>query len=100
MIEQSAILREAENFVSDLLKEQRSENLVFHNFQHTLDTVTRSKKVSNAYAEMSKEDLEALLIATWFHDTGYTSLYEGHEEQSKEIATAFLQKTISLSGNK
>ncbi|KKM62369.1 hypothetical protein LCGC14_1522350 [marine sediment metagenome] len=40
---------------------------------------------------LSKEEMEVLLIAAWFHDTGFAHTKEDHEEGSVLIATGFLQ---------
>jgi len=35
--------------------------------------------------------MEILLLAAWFHDTGYTTTANGHEERSAGIAERFLK---------
>jgi predicted metal-dependent HD superfamily phosphohydrolase len=85
------IVDEAGRHVFDLFKERLSQNYVYHNYQHTLETVETSKKIAKAYPELSDEEIEILLLAAWFHDTGYVYAYSGHEEKSKEIVAEFLE---------
>jgi PKD repeat protein len=40
---------------------------------------------------IADEELEVALIAAWFHDTGMTEKYQGHEEVSKKLARQFLE---------
>ncbi len=79
----------AEKFVFDLFKEKLSSQFVYHNFNHTLETVEACKTISKGYS-LDENQLEILLLAAWFHDTGYAYVYKGHEEKSVEIATQFL----------
>jgi predicted metal-dependent HD superfamily phosphohydrolase len=45
------------------------------------------------YYQLNEEDYFVLMVAAWFHDTGYSSgQTEGHEDQSAQIATQFLQE--------
>src|SRR6476661_8761684 len=52
-------------------------------------------RILAAAAKLSPDDTEALLLAAWFHDTGYLDVYDGHEFRSVERAVAWLteQKT-------
>jgi predicted metal-dependent HD superfamily phosphohydrolase len=49
--------------------------------------------------ELSVKDAEALELAAWFHDTGFTQTYEGHEEAGTRIAGEFLQ-SVGYEGEK
>jgi predicted metal-dependent HD superfamily phosphohydrolase len=92
MAEQKNILEEVSRYVFDLFKEKLSHDFVYHNYQHTLETVETCRKIARGYEELTEEDLEVLLLAAWFHDTGYAITYKGHEEKSKEIANEYLKK--------
>ena len=87
----SAIIEKTEKYVSDLLNEKLTENHLFHNLQHTIEMVEAAEEIAG-HSDVSKEDLEILLIAAWFHDTGHTQTYDGHEEASCRIASDFLKK--------
>jgi len=89
-MQESTIIKEASEYVSLLLKKGLSKKMVYHNYRHTLETVTEAQ----ALGEMSglpSNELQDLVLAAWFHDTGYISTYKGHEEESKHLATKWLQ---------
>ena len=85
------IIRKASNYVFTLFKEKLSRKLVYHNYKHTSETAKEALSLGES-ANLPEPDLEALLLAAWFHDTGYIETYTGHEEKSVEFATAFLQE--------
>lgn len=83
------IVEEANKYVFYLFKEKLSADFVFHNYQHTLETVEACKILSKGY-DLTADEIEILLLAAWLHDTGYAIQYHNHEEKSKEIAKDFL----------
>src|SRR5690606_39175947 len=91
MEQQGSLIEVVEKYVFDLFKEKLSSQFVYHNFNHTLDTVEACKSLSKGY-NLSEEDFEILLLAAWFHDTGYIYTYKGHEDNSVKIAQIFLKE--------
>lgn len=85
------LIEQSEDFVSNLLKDKLSNLYSYHNFNHTL-TVVNAVKVLCKKEDIGGDDKEVLLIAAWFHDTGYIEGYENHEEESVKIASAFLKE--------
>jgi predicted metal-dependent HD superfamily phosphohydrolase len=85
------IIKITGEFVSNLFREKLSSNLIYHNYTHTLDVVNNTRKIGKK-SGLSDDELEIVTLAAWFHDTGYTETYKGHEEKSKEIAEAFLNE--------
>ncbi len=85
------ILKSAEIYISELFSEKLSPNMIYHNYAHTLDVVGNTVKIGKKTG-LDATDLEIVTLAAWFHDSGYTVSYQGHEEAGKEIAQAFLQK--------
>ncbi|MEG1227343.1 MAG: DUF5706 domain-containing protein [Flavobacterium sp.] len=85
------LIDQSEDFVSNLLKDKLSNLYSYHNFNHTLTVVTAVKELCKK-EEVSDGDKEALIIAAWFHDTGYVNGYDNHEKESVKIATAFLKE--------
>ncbi len=84
------IFLEVKSFVFDLFKNDLPQEAVYHNYEHTLAVVNISAEISEAeHIEKSRQEL--LLLAAWFHDTGYTKGYENHEELSVEIAENYLK---------
>lgn len=81
----------AGRYVAQLLIEDLSKDLVFHNFHHTVNVVRGVRDIAKNLG-LSKEEREILRLAAWFHDSGLTRIYNGHEMYSQQIAKAFLEK--------
>jgi predicted metal-dependent HD superfamily phosphohydrolase len=87
------ILSRVEQFVRFLLGKSLDKRLHYHNLAHTLNAVKYAASLASAQG-LSKEDTELVLIAEWFHDTGFTVTYTGHEEESAHIASGFLESHL------
>jgi len=85
------IIKAAENFISDLFSEKLSPNMIYHNYAHTLDVVNNSIKIGTK-SGLNDSEVEIVTLAAWFHDSGYTVTYNGHEDAGKEIAAKFLNE--------
>jgi HD superfamily phosphodiesterase len=83
--------KDLKGYIFDLLKESLPQGAVCHNFNHSLFVVKAANKIAEA-EKISEDELEILLTAAWFHDTGYIHATESHEEKSKEIAEKYLNK--------
>jgi predicted metal-dependent HD superfamily phosphohydrolase len=90
MTDTATIVSKAEQFVRPLLKESLTADHFYHNLPHT-QSVVDATRLLVARHELSADDAEALELAAWFHDTGFTQTYEGHEEAGILIAREFLQ---------
>lgn len=87
----SQFAKNAETYVIDLLKKGLKPEHGYHNLNHTLSVRDATQELGARY-RLSNEEMELLEIAGLFHDTGFTKTYVGHEEVSKQIAAAFLDK--------
>ncbi|MGN7809887.1 Pycsar system effector family protein [Flavobacterium sp. 22076] len=85
------LIEQSEDFVSNLLKDKLSNLYSYHNFNHTFTVVTAVKELCKK-EDVEHDDKEALLVAAWFHDTGYVEGYENHESKSVKIASDFLKE--------
>ena len=85
------LIQHVEDFVLTLLKEKLPSTFVYHNFNHTVGVVQAVAKIAK-YQHLNDEDTKKLLIAAWFHDTGYIEGIDKHESASADIATSFLKK--------
>lgn len=85
------ILDVVANYCQDHLSNSECSKLPFHSLQHTLEVVERVKLIAQK-CSLSKDEMEPVLIAAWFHDTGYSSTYVGHEEESARLAEKFLSQ--------
>lgn len=85
------ILHKAKDYVEILFKDKLSSVYFYHNFIHTTYTVNKAEEIMKN-TPVSKEDHEKVLLALWFHDTGYIECAQNHEEKGVEIMKNFLQK--------
>ncbi|AZA79286.1 HD domain-containing protein [Chryseobacterium sp. G0186] len=86
-----SILHKAKNYVEILFKDKLSSVYFYHNFIHTAYTVNKAEEIMKN-TPVSEEDQEKVLVALWFHDTGYIECAMNHEERSVEIMKTFLQQ--------
>ena len=95
---------EAEKYVIGYLNENLDFKYVYHNLAHTQRVVGKVNELVEG-SELDDNDISALQIAAWFHDTGFTKTIEGHEKESVKIASNFLKtkdvddKTIETIAN-
>lgn len=85
------IFQKVENHIVQLFKDNSSSGYYYHNFEHTSQVVYNINKLAKAEG-VSDNELELLLLAGWFHDTGYFRNYIAHEDASIELAQEFLGK--------
>lgn len=88
---ENQILKKVDDYVFELFKSSNTDKLLYHNYKHTYDVVEACKEIGEGSA-VSKNDLEILIIAAWFHDVGYLETQENHEELGIKIASEFLTK--------
>jgi len=87
-------LQKVEKYTTSLLRTQLPHEFYYHNLSHTQRVVKKTKQLIED-EDLEKEDHSNLIIAAWFHDTGYIKSCDNHEEESVIIATEFLN-SISL----
>jgi predicted metal-dependent HD superfamily phosphohydrolase len=85
------LLIEVEQFVINLLNENLKPSFVYHSISHTQRVVEKTKELIEGM-KVEEQDADKLLLAAWFHDTGYIESIENHEEESVKIAVGFLKK--------
>ncbi|WP_395063079.1 Pycsar system effector family protein [Flavobacterium sp.] len=79
----------SEDFVKNFIKDKLSNSYKYHNLNHTLTVVNAVKELMDSEL-FDEKDKQALLIAAWFHDTGYIESPKNHEDKSIEIVKNFL----------
>ena len=84
------LIQQSEEFVSKLLKDKLSNLYSYHNFNHTQSVVNATKELCDK-EKVSTAERELLIVAAWFHDTGYVNGFENHENESVKIASEFLK---------
>lgn len=90
-METTLMIKKIAQYCTDLLKGSKCNELPFHNLDHTKEVVQNVNYLCAAM-EVDIEQTNLLVVAAWFHDTGFSICYKGHEESSQKIATNFLTK--------
>lgn len=75
----SALLQEAQDYACQLISTKISEDVTFHTLQHTREVVAACERIAET-EELSEDDRLALLVAAWFHDTGYSAGHSTNHE--------------------
>ncbi|WP_456442134.1 Pycsar system effector family protein [Psychroserpens sp.] len=86
----STLINKTEQFVTNYLNDNLDKTFVYHNIAHTQRVVAKVHELIED-VELSDNEKELLLLAAWFHDTGFTKTIEGHEKEGVKIATDFLK---------
>ncbi|MEO7988615.1 MAG: HD domain-containing protein [Chryseolinea sp.] len=84
-------LSAVEDYVRNLLLTNLGSNYTFHNLFHTTQVVEKAMELASE-EKMGSIEVEVLLFAAWFHDTGYICGSRNHEETSCAIAAEFLSR--------
>jgi hypothetical protein len=87
----SALQLKAQGYIINLFKKKLPPEVVYHNYRHTLNVVNAAKEIG-AGMSFSEEEMEILILASWFHDTGFVNGCTGHESKGKEKAKQFLEE--------
>jgi HD superfamily phosphodiesterase len=85
------ITEKAEQAVKEIFKLHNNDELRYHNLLHTLNVVKAARLIAG-HCQVKPEDLEKLIVAAWFHDTGYLISRHNHEDASKRLAIEFLHR--------
>src|SRR5688572_17704087 len=75
--------------VSDLFNKKYDKRSTYHSFEHTREVAEAAEKIGKA-VDLNELELESVVIAAWFHDTGYLIDKEDHESHSAQFAEEFL----------
>ena len=85
----SALLKAAQEYASQLITTKVSKDVTFHTLQHTREVVAACEQIAEKES-LTEEDLLALHIAAWLHDTGYSAgKAKGHEQVSLQHMQEF-----------
>lgn len=87
----SELIKKTDQFVFDLFKKELPNDFIYHNYTHTKRVLKSAIEILEN-SDLSTEDKEIVQLAALLHDTGYTKLREGHEDESVKIGTKFLKE--------
>jgi len=77
------------DYCERLIEDSTCSLLPFHDLSHTREVAANASYLSKVHC-LNSDEKELLQIAAWFHDTGFSKAYKGHEDSSKKIALKFL----------
>ncbi|GAB3514468.1 HD domain-containing protein [Emticicia fontis] len=83
-------IEKAEAYVFDKLEDSLSDTLFYHGLHHTIDVSNAVLQIAIAEGIHDKETLNILQTAALYHDLGFISTYQGHEEESCRLARVSL----------
>lgn len=87
----SSITQLVKKYCENILLNTKCATYPFHNVVHTREVVQQAILIGKSIG-LSPEELEPIIIAAWFHDTGFCEQYKGHEDVSIRLAKDFLIK--------
>ena len=82
------LIDSVEEHVQQIFKEHAPPENIYHNLVHTSEVVSASKEIAKEEG-ITDDELELIVIAAWFHDSGYVKICKGHEEISIEYAKEY-----------
>ena len=85
-----AFVEKASAFVYTLFKEKLPDTILYHSFGHTVEVAKEAVRIGEK-TELDAHGRMLVALAAWFHDTGFTETYDGHEEASARIARDYLR---------
>jgi predicted metal-dependent HD superfamily phosphohydrolase len=85
----TAIADEASRYARDILETKLPGDITYHNVNHTETVVDAALEIGKA-SGLTKDELEIVELACWFHDVGYSQDAEDHELIGANIAYSFL----------
>ena len=77
--------------MTQLFRARLNPELRYHSARHTTTVVRVAHELALA-CRLRRAAHERLLLAAWFHDTGYVECYDGHEEVSQRLLEEFLRQ--------
>jgi predicted metal-dependent HD superfamily phosphohydrolase len=87
-------LKIVDQYIRELFKDELPAGIKYHNAEHTLHPTRGVVAVANRIAlaeNISEHDRELLLVAAYFHDTGYIREYDKNEPIAARMAGRILK---------
>src|SRR4051812_22125608 len=82
-------LNETKDFILQKLSKELPHHLIYHSVEHTKDVFAACQYLAEQEGIIN-EQLDLLLTAALFHDSGFIYRSKGHEESSCDIAKQYL----------
>jgi predicted metal-dependent HD superfamily phosphohydrolase len=94
MADTAQLLLDTEAHIKSFFAQYISPDYVFHDLEHTAQTVSSVRVLGEGF-ECDEREMLLLQLAAWFHDTGYSEGADAHEERSCSFADQFLRGKIA-----
>lgn len=88
---EDAIVKEAEAYVRALFEEERREGLSYHDIIHTEYVAAQARQIGQQ-SGLDQEEMNIVVLAAWFHDSGFVIRSDNHEDESQSMASKFLHE--------
>ncbi len=88
------LIERADAYVYDLLLQELDHTFVFHNYDHAQEVAEVAADLARS-AGLPEGKQQALVLAAWFHDTGYIVSRTDHYAASARLAKEFLEKELA-----
>lgn len=82
-------VEQAGEFILNRIQNELPETFYYHNTDHTRDVHAAAKMIGEA-EHISDNDMQLLLTAAYYHDSGYLNSTHEHEQESCKIAREHL----------
>ena len=76
-------------FVTDLLKNKLPSTYYYHDYAHTMYVMHKAVEIAH-HEKCTEEEIELLITAALWHDTGFIHVYDNHEEEGCALAKKYL----------
>ena len=83
------LVQKSEKYVRDLFKKEMPEYLSYHDIEHT-EYVVNQSRIIGQNSGLTEEEINTVMVAAWFHDSGFVRTSTGHEKESQDLAREFL----------
>lgn len=86
------LIGKVKTYIHELFQEKYDKRSTYHSYEHSQEVAEAAENIGKE-SNLNDEELEAVILAAWFHDTGYLFRKEDHEAYSANVADDYL-KTV------
>lgn len=79
----------AGQFIIQKLEQELPSHFTYHNAAHTRDVHNAAKRIAEGEG-ISAPEMDLILTAAWYHDAGYLTCVDKHEDESIRQAKQYL----------
>lgn len=82
---------DVKQYVLNYFEVHHDPDLIYHDVKHTKNVVATATRIANHY-QLNDEDFFVVIVAAWFHDTGYFIDKANHEASGAALAADYLNE--------